>query len=176
MSFNPLRLQITREWFPMKESAAASGGITLSMVLGTCIALSIPPLFVSTAKDIPTLNIVWFIPLAIIFIMAITFVRSDQPPTPPSRSAEQYANEPKTAYLKKYKNWKNKMKCIKTEESNLCSILQGITTTCAQIMFSIKNLVEKDIDQCNERNYDEYFWKYTRWFMWKNGCKMSSCF
>ena len=89
-----------------QESAVASGGITLSMVLGTCIALSIPPLFVSTAEDIPTLNIVWFIPLAITFIMAITFVRSDQPPTPPSRSAEHYANEPKTAYLEKYKNLK----------------------------------------------------------------------
>ena len=87
-----------------QESAVASGGITLSMVLGTCIALSIPPLFVSTAKDIPTLNIVWFIPLAITFIMAITFVRSDQPPTPPSKSSEHYAREPKTPYLKKYKN------------------------------------------------------------------------
>ena len=93
---------MTRDWFPINESAIASGGITLSMVLGTCIALSIPPLFVSTSKDIPTLNIVWFIPLAITFIMAIMFVRSDQPPTPPSKSAE-HAKEP---YLKKYKKLK----------------------------------------------------------------------
>ena len=96
-------MQVTREWFPMKESAIASGGITLSMVLGSCIGLSITPLFVSTAEDIPTLNIVWCIPLAITFIMAITFVCSDQPPSPPSKSAEHYANEPKTPYLKKYK-------------------------------------------------------------------------
>ena len=85
----------------MNESAVANGGITLSMVLGSCIGLSVTPLFVSNAEDIPRLNLVWVIPLGITFIMAIIFVHSDRPPSPPSKSAESYAKEPIMPYLKK---------------------------------------------------------------------------
>ena len=47
-------------------------------------------------------NLVWFIPLAITFIMAIfVFLRHGQPPTPPSKSTKDYADEPKMPYLQK---------------------------------------------------------------------------
>lgn len=42
---NILHLQVTREWFPLRESAVASGGITLAMVLGSAFGLSVTPLF-----------------------------------------------------------------------------------------------------------------------------------
>ena len=63
--------QVTREWFPLKESAIASGGITLSMILGSAIGLSVTPLFAVSPSDVPILNVVWFVPLALTFVMAV---------------------------------------------------------------------------------------------------------
>ena len=71
------------------------------MVLGSCIGLSITPLIVINSEDISIMNIVWFIPTAITFIMAILFVRSDRPPTPPSKSSMYYGSLAKMPYLKK---------------------------------------------------------------------------
>ena len=71
------------------------------MVLGSCIGLSITPLIVINSEDISTMNILWFIPTAITFIMALVFVHSDHPPTPPSKSSVYYANQPRVPYLKK---------------------------------------------------------------------------
>ena len=94
--------QVTRDWFPIGESAIASGGITLAMVLGSTLGLSVTPLIVTSSEDISTMNIIWFIPTAITFIMALIFVRSDHPATPPSKSSSVYiANQPRVHYLMK---------------------------------------------------------------------------
>ena len=71
------------------------------MVLGSCIGLSITPLIVTSPEDIYLMNILWFIPTAITFVMALLFVKSDRPPTPPSKSSVHYANQPRVHYLKK---------------------------------------------------------------------------
>ena len=85
----------------MSESAPASGVIALGMVIGACLGLAATPLIVAGPEDIPAMNIVWFSPLAATFLMAIAFVRSDRPPTPPSKTAELQANEISMRYLEK---------------------------------------------------------------------------
>ena len=54
------------------------------MVLGQ----GITPTFVKCTTDIPTMNIVWFVPTLITFIIAIISINSDYPDSPPSRSAK----------------------------------------------------------------------------------------
>ena len=52
--------------------------------------------------DVPILNVVWFAPLAVTFVMAVVvFLRHGQPPTPPSKSEDIFANGPKMPYLQK---------------------------------------------------------------------------
>ena len=58
-------------------------------------------LFLKGPSDIPTMNIVWFSPLAVTFVMAVAFVRSDRPPTPPSRTAELHVDGTSMPYLTK---------------------------------------------------------------------------
>ena len=57
--------------------------------------------FFSGPEDIPLMNIVWFSPLAVTFVMAVAFVRSDRPPTPPSKTAELHVNETSMRYFTK---------------------------------------------------------------------------
>ena len=72
------------------------------MVLGSAIGLSLTPLFAVSPRDIPILNVVWLIPLALTLAMAIVvFVCHGQPPTPPSKSEEVFAKGPKISYLEK---------------------------------------------------------------------------
>ena len=85
----------------MSESAPASGVIALGMVIGACLGLAVTPLIVGGPDDIPIMNIIWFSPLAVTFLMSIAFVRSDRPPTPPSKTADLHANEISMRYLEK---------------------------------------------------------------------------
>ena len=53
-------------------------------------------------SDIPVLNVVWFVPLALTLVMAVVvFVRHGRPPTPPSKSEDQVNIDAKMPYLEK---------------------------------------------------------------------------
>ena len=41
------------------------------MILGSAIGLSVTPLFAVSPSDVPILNVVWFVPLALTFVMAV---------------------------------------------------------------------------------------------------------
>ena len=41
------------------------------MVLGSALGLSVTPLFATSSNDVHILNIVWFVPLTLTFVMAV---------------------------------------------------------------------------------------------------------
>ncbi len=78
----------------------AAGGISISVIFGMGLGQCVTPLFVSVPNDIQVNNIVWLVPTAIALVMVLAFIRSDKPPTPPSKSAEEGGDG--TPYLLKY--------------------------------------------------------------------------
>ena len=66
----------------------ATGLLTLSMPLGMVLGQGVTPAIVQCGADIPTMNIVWFVPTVITLGFNILSVTMDSPPSPPSRSAE----------------------------------------------------------------------------------------
>lgn len=79
---------VSQNWFPESERLIATGLLSLSMPLGMVLGQGITPTFVKCTTDIPTMNIVWFVPTLITFIIAIISINSDYPDSPPSRSAK----------------------------------------------------------------------------------------
>ena len=63
------------------------------MPLGMVLGQGITPAIVNTSDDIPLMNIVWFIPAIITFVFNVLSVTRDNPPSPPSRSAELAAEK-----------------------------------------------------------------------------------
>ena len=89
---NPLAVSIptkvSQNWFPESERTLATGVLAMSLPLGIVFGQGCSPLFVKSAQDIPTLNIVGFIPAAITLLLCLIFVKTSLPPSPPSKSAE----------------------------------------------------------------------------------------
>ena len=86
---------VSQNWFPESERLIATGILSLSMPLGMVLGQGITPTFVTCKSDISIMNIVWFSPTVITFIICIFGINSDHPPTPPSRSAELAMNKDK---------------------------------------------------------------------------------
>ena len=93
----------------------ATAVIGLSQPIGIVLGQGITPLFVQEPKDVPILNIVWFVPAAIGLVLALTTIKSSLPPTPPSRSAylvsEQGLQEC-TSYLRTMKSLLTNIPCM----------------------------------------------------------------
>ncbi len=88
---NPLAFclptKVAVDWFPEKEAPLASGLMTMSFVLGLALATGITPILFADEDLIEWMNVAWFVPTAIAFAFSVLFVKSDQPPIPPSESA-----------------------------------------------------------------------------------------
>ena len=98
---------VSQNWFPESERLVATGILSLSMPIGMVLGQGITPTFVSCPEDVPTMNIVWFVPALTCFLSCLVTITSSQPPSPPSRSAQlardhQDLNPSRADLLKKY--------------------------------------------------------------------------
>ena len=80
--------KVSQHWFKESERTFATIALAMSLPLGIVCGQGLTPVFVKEAENVPTMNWVWFIPAALTMILCIFAVRSNKPPTPPSRSAE----------------------------------------------------------------------------------------
>lgn len=102
---NPLAVslptKVSQNWFPVSERLLATGVLAMSLPLGIVCGQGISPQFVVNPEDVPTMNLVWFGPAALTMICCILFIRSSDPPSPPSLSAERAAQQERKT-LKEY--------------------------------------------------------------------------
>lgn len=66
----------------------ATATLALTLPVGISTGYAVTPLFVTEAGDVPTMNWAYFIPACCSAAVTLAFVRSSNPSTPPSKSAE----------------------------------------------------------------------------------------
>ncbi|XP_024116141.1 solute carrier family 49 member A3 [Oryzias melastigma] len=87
-------------WFPDHQRATANMIASMSNPLGILLANIISPLIAKSAAQIPVLLLAYGAPTCIICFLATVGIRSSEPPTPPSASAESSGSEPFVQGLK----------------------------------------------------------------------------
>jgi len=65
----------------------ATGILAMSLPLGIVLGQGVTPTFIKSPTDIPLMNLVWLAPAILTQLCCFLFVRSSNPPTPPSQSA-----------------------------------------------------------------------------------------
>uniref|UniRef100_A0A3P9L6L8 Solute carrier family 49 member 3 n=1 Tax=Oryzias latipes TaxID=8090 RepID=A0A3P9L6L8_ORYLA len=81
-------------WFPDHQRATANMIASMSNPLGILLANVISPLIAKSSAEIPVLMLAYGAPTCIICFLATLGIRTSQPPTPPSASAESSGSEP----------------------------------------------------------------------------------
>ena len=79
--------KVSQHWFNEKQRPMATGLLGLSNVIGLVIGQALTPLIVKSYKNVPIMNIVWFVPALLGAILTFFSVTSSKPPTPPTPSA-----------------------------------------------------------------------------------------
>uniref|UniRef100_A0A3P9HU67 Solute carrier family 49 member 3 n=1 Tax=Oryzias latipes TaxID=8090 RepID=A0A3P9HU67_ORYLA len=87
-------------WFPDHQRATANMIASMSNPLGILLANVISPLIAKSSAEIPVLMLAYGAPTCIICFLATLGIRTSQPPTPPSASAESSGSEPFVQGLK----------------------------------------------------------------------------
>ena len=81
--------KVSQNWFAESEIQLATGILAMGLPIGITCGYGITAAFVQNGDDIPTMNVVWFIPAVITMGITMFAVRTSMPPTPPSRSAAE---------------------------------------------------------------------------------------
>eukprot|EP00096_Caligus_rogercresseyi_P007109 TRINITY_DN2459_c0_g1_i1.p1 TRINITY_DN2459_c0_g1~~TRINITY_DN2459_c0_g1_i1.p1 ORF type:complete len:493 (+),score=163.32 TRINITY_DN2459_c0_g1_i1:15-1493(+) len=79
--------KISQHWFGDSERTLATILLGMSNPMGIVLGQGLTPQFVTTPRDVPLMNTVWFIPAAIGSMITIMKVKNDYPPSPPSQSS-----------------------------------------------------------------------------------------
>jgi len=79
--------KVSQNWFGESERSLATLVLAMSNPLGIVLGQSITPLFVTDSSTVPLLNLIWFLPALLGFLLTMVGVQSSLPPTPPSHSA-----------------------------------------------------------------------------------------
>ncbi|XP_072251251.1 solute carrier family 49 member A3 [Leuresthes tenuis] len=90
--FTPTKLAAL--WFPDSQRATANTIASMSNPLGILLANILSPMIVRTSEHIPLLLLIYAVPACFICFLATVGIRSNEPPTAPSASAESSASEP----------------------------------------------------------------------------------
>ena len=79
--------KISQNWFSDKQRMLATILLGMSNPLGIILGQFLTPRFVLEPSHIPLMNFTWFCPACLGAILTLVKVKSDIPPTPPSKSA-----------------------------------------------------------------------------------------
>jgi len=108
---NPLSVsvptKVSQNWFPENERLLATGILAMSLPLGIVAGQGCSPLFVKKASDLPLMNLVWLGPITVTLVCCVLFVRSSDPPTPPSLSAELASQQERKTFKEYLSNMKS---------------------------------------------------------------------
>eukprot|EP00092_Neocalanus_flemingeri_P028874 GFUD01031352.1.p1 GENE.GFUD01031352.1~~GFUD01031352.1.p1 ORF type:complete len:468 (+),score=76.63 GFUD01031352.1:210-1613(+) len=99
--------KVSQNWFPESERLLATGILAMSLPLGIVLGQGCSPLFVKTGEDVPLMNIVWLIPATITMVFCIAFIRTSNPPSPPSKSAELAGQQERKSFSEYLANMKS---------------------------------------------------------------------
>jgi len=97
-----LPTKVSQNWFPENEVVAATALLAMSLPVGIAAGYGGTSALVQDDEDVSRANWVWFIPTALATAAVLVFVRASNPPSPPSKSAEQTTQ--RIPYLKTMKN------------------------------------------------------------------------
>jgi hypothetical protein len=79
--------RISADWFARSERDLATTAAALSNAVGNALGSALPPVFVSSSKDVPSFLLMQVVACAVIFVIQWVGMRTDAPPDPPSAAA-----------------------------------------------------------------------------------------
>lgn len=79
--------RISADWFARSERDLATTAAALSNAVGNALGSALPPVFVSSSKDVPSFLVMQVAACAVIFVIQLVGMRTDAPSDPPSAAA-----------------------------------------------------------------------------------------